>query len=299
MCVSLVGNDKEEITTLVNAVVDAYLNKVVVHEQEDKIGRVDKLETLRADKETEVRTALNNLRHLAEGTGGAEDKEALSVKQQVAVQQYAELSRELDAGAVRSDAGPQLLKDGPDPPGEPRRDGDSLLRSGPVGLERSHAAATGRQAGAVQADDGERQADGCARQQIGLREEGTARNGHGPGAIRRCRKGDSRQDQGQEALRWRPGDQEAGIRSADPRGAGTAIPGGPGKAGQGSHAHRQQFDRHRYREAEAEGTERGSGQHRHRAGEAEGGSSVRLPASPTGRWRTRPRTSTRVRCGWR
>ncbi len=95
MCVTLVGNDKEEITTLVNAVVDTYLNKVVVHEQEDKIGRVDKLETLRADKETEVRTALNNLRHLAEGTGGAEDKEALSVKQQVAVQQYAELSREL------------------------------------------------------------------------------------------------------------------------------------------------------------------------------------------------------------
>ena len=43
MCVTLVGNDKEEITTLVNAVVDTYLNKVVVHEQEDKIGRVDKL----------------------------------------------------------------------------------------------------------------------------------------------------------------------------------------------------------------------------------------------------------------
>ena len=95
MSVSLVGNDKEEITTLVNAVVDSYLSKVVDHEQVEHNARVTKLETLRADKENDVRTVLNNLKRLTERAGGTEDKDALSIKQQVAVQQYAELRREL------------------------------------------------------------------------------------------------------------------------------------------------------------------------------------------------------------
>ena len=39
-----------------------------------------------------MRTLLNNLRQLAESAGGTEDKEALSIKQQVAVQQYARIA---------------------------------------------------------------------------------------------------------------------------------------------------------------------------------------------------------------
>ncbi len=95
MQVSLVGANKEEITILVNAVVEAYMSKIVDREQRERAERYDKLETLRGDKETEERNLMTNLKQLAESAGGTEDKEALSIRNQIAVQRYGEFQREL------------------------------------------------------------------------------------------------------------------------------------------------------------------------------------------------------------
>ena len=95
MNVSLIGDNPQEITTLVNAVVSAYLSKIVDKEREKSVAHCDTLDGLRADKETEVRALLNNLRQLAEQAGGTGDKEALSIRQRVAVEQFAQYRSEL------------------------------------------------------------------------------------------------------------------------------------------------------------------------------------------------------------
>ncbi len=94
MYVGLSGEDPQEVATLVNAVVQAYLDEVVNVEQNERREKLSKLERLYTEKENELRTKRNDLIALADqlGTG---DTATLSLKQQLLWQQYAELQREL------------------------------------------------------------------------------------------------------------------------------------------------------------------------------------------------------------
>ncbi len=94
MRVSLTTSQPEEAAGLVNAVVDAYMTEVVDAEQHKQKQRLDELERLYTEKETEMRNQKTELKQLAEqlGTG---DTGALALRQQITLQQYAEARSEL------------------------------------------------------------------------------------------------------------------------------------------------------------------------------------------------------------
>jgi capsular exopolysaccharide synthesis family protein len=93
MQVSLNGADPQEITALVNAVVDAYRNEVVDVERNQRVLRKNELDRLCAEKESEVRTKRNDLKQLAEQLG-TQDSETLTLKQKVAIEQFAEYRKQ-------------------------------------------------------------------------------------------------------------------------------------------------------------------------------------------------------------
>ena len=62
--VSLTTEDAEEAAALVNAVVDAYMNEVVLKEKSERIDRLNELERLYTEKETEMRSKRTALRRL-------------------------------------------------------------------------------------------------------------------------------------------------------------------------------------------------------------------------------------------
>ncbi len=94
MRVSLTTSNPDEAGLLVGAVVDAYLNEVVDAERHRKEQRLNDLDHLYTEKESEMRTRRTELKQLAEqlGTG---DSAALALKQQLALQQYIESRNEL------------------------------------------------------------------------------------------------------------------------------------------------------------------------------------------------------------
>jgi len=94
MEVSLAGSNPREVEALVNAVVQAYLDKVVVQERNQRGQRLDKLDSVYIEKEKESRTKRAQLRQWVEklGTG---DMETLSLKQQSAMQELAAYRNQL------------------------------------------------------------------------------------------------------------------------------------------------------------------------------------------------------------
>jgi len=100
MRVSLTEARPDEAAILVGAVVDAYINEVVDAERHRQRDRLDDLDRLYTEKEKEMRGRRTGLKQLAErlGTG---DTNALVLKQQIALQQYAEGRNEL--ARVRSE----------------------------------------------------------------------------------------------------------------------------------------------------------------------------------------------------
>ena len=94
MQVSLTGSDPHEAATVVNAVIQAYFEEVVNVERIQRKARLNELQQAYGEKENEVRTKLNELKEMADKLG-ISDTEAISLKQQMAVQQSAEYGREL------------------------------------------------------------------------------------------------------------------------------------------------------------------------------------------------------------
>ena len=94
MRVSLTTSQPDEAAFLVNAVVDAYMKVVVNAERCRQQDRLNDLDRIYAEKEAEMRVRRTELKQLAEqlGTG---DTAALALKQQIAMQQYAEARNEL------------------------------------------------------------------------------------------------------------------------------------------------------------------------------------------------------------
>jgi capsular exopolysaccharide synthesis family protein len=100
MRVSLTGERPDEMATLVNAVVETYMSEAVEVERILRKQRLVELDRLYHEKETEIRSKRTDLKQLAElvGTG---DTGALALKQQIALQQYAEARNEL--GRLRTE----------------------------------------------------------------------------------------------------------------------------------------------------------------------------------------------------
>ena len=93
MRLRLQGDDPEGLAAIVNAILDAYLEEVVNVARNQRLERVSTLEEAYTDAENKLRRRRSDLRGLAESLGTG-DSEALTLKQQIALEQYASLRRE-------------------------------------------------------------------------------------------------------------------------------------------------------------------------------------------------------------
>lgn len=91
--ISLSGGNPEDITKIVNAVKDAYLDEVVLADRKQRITRLNELERIHSETEEKVRQKEQRVESLAKelGTG---DSQALSIKHQMALEQISLLRRE-------------------------------------------------------------------------------------------------------------------------------------------------------------------------------------------------------------
>lgn len=91
--ISLAGGNAEDITKIVNAVKDAYLDEVVLADRKQRITLLNELERTYNETEEKVRQKEQRVESLAKelGTG---DSQALSIKHQMALEQISLLRRE-------------------------------------------------------------------------------------------------------------------------------------------------------------------------------------------------------------
>ncbi|GAB6188069.1 polysaccharide biosynthesis tyrosine autokinase [Thermopirellula anaerolimosa] len=94
MQVSIATEKGDEAAALVNAIVDAYMEEVVEVEQNERRNRLGELDQLYVEKESEVRKLQNDLKQLSAQleTG---DSQALTLKQQITLQQFSTYRSEL------------------------------------------------------------------------------------------------------------------------------------------------------------------------------------------------------------
>ncbi|HEX5446228.1 MAG TPA: AAA family ATPase [Pirellulales bacterium] len=88
MTISMSGESPETVATLVNAVVGAYQQEVVLVEKNQRMEKLNTLERVAREAEEKSRRARADLRRLAD-TLGTGDSQALTLKQQIALQRYA------------------------------------------------------------------------------------------------------------------------------------------------------------------------------------------------------------------
>lgn len=93
MLVSITRRNPQEAATLVNAVVDAYMEEVVGRSAQERQDRLNELQQVTVAKEAELREQRNRLDQLAEQFGTGED-EAMRLKQQLVQQELADYRRE-------------------------------------------------------------------------------------------------------------------------------------------------------------------------------------------------------------
>src|SRR5271166_4098834 len=84
---------KEDAAVIVNAVVGAYMSEVVDRDQQNRRDRLDELMKISAEKENDVRTKREQLKHELENIGAPDDQTA-ATKIQLAASMYAEFQRE-------------------------------------------------------------------------------------------------------------------------------------------------------------------------------------------------------------
>lgn len=91
--ISMSGDRPDELTAIVNAVKDAYLDEVVLADRKKRIARLNDLERIYNQTEDKVRQKEKRVENLAKqlGTG---DTRALSYKQQMALEHFSLLKRE-------------------------------------------------------------------------------------------------------------------------------------------------------------------------------------------------------------
>jgi polysaccharide biosynthesis transport protein len=93
MAVSLVSKDPKQAQALVSAVVDSYMERVVLAENKLREARLVTLDDIYEKSTTEVRNTRTELKRLAEQLGTSDEK-GISLKQQIGQQQFAEYQRQ-------------------------------------------------------------------------------------------------------------------------------------------------------------------------------------------------------------
>ncbi|MBI1313467.1 AAA family ATPase [bacterium] len=129
---ALSGEHPEELSALVNAVKDAYLDEVVLADRKKRIARVSELEQIYNETEEKVRKKEERVEHLARqlGTG---DSAALSIKHQMALEQISLLRREharvrfeLMQAQIHQQSVAEISESRKGDPGASRKDASSL-----------------------------------------------------------------------------------------------------------------------------------------------------------------------------
>jgi capsular exopolysaccharide synthesis family protein len=91
--ISMSGDDPAGLATLVNAVQQTYLQEIVNKERDQRLARLNDLEASHAAYEEKVRTKRATYRQLAR-TLGTSDSQALTIKQQMALEHFSQLRGE-------------------------------------------------------------------------------------------------------------------------------------------------------------------------------------------------------------
>jgi capsular exopolysaccharide synthesis family protein len=94
MRASLETENSDSCVKIVNAVVDAFMDEVVLNERNDRLQRLDSLEKVSSEKGQEVRTKRSELKKLAEALGTS-DSDSLTVAQQNALAQFGVMQNKL------------------------------------------------------------------------------------------------------------------------------------------------------------------------------------------------------------
>jgi hypothetical protein len=93
--IGMSGDNPEELVTLVDAVVDAYLKEVVHPERNQKLVRLDELEKICGQAEEKIRTQREKLTRLAESLKTI-DPERLTQRQKVLLDAYSQGQQQVD-----------------------------------------------------------------------------------------------------------------------------------------------------------------------------------------------------------
>ncbi|HEX6963817.1 MAG TPA: AAA family ATPase [Lacipirellula sp.] len=93
MTISMKGEDAALVADLVNAVLDAYVKNVIDVGKQQRTRRLAELHAAMSTQEEKSRRLRSKLQNLTDSLGSG-DTEALSIKQQVAIQRYAQLQEE-------------------------------------------------------------------------------------------------------------------------------------------------------------------------------------------------------------
>jgi capsular exopolysaccharide synthesis family protein len=99
--ISMVGTDPFAITTIVKAVVDAYMDEVVKAEMKRKSERLAELDKIRTQMEEKARLKKETFRRIADQLGSL-DKDVINQKQLTLLTAYHDLSRQF--GMLKTDA---------------------------------------------------------------------------------------------------------------------------------------------------------------------------------------------------
>jgi capsular exopolysaccharide synthesis family protein len=94
MAITLETPDPKSSATIVDAVIDAYMNEAVLDERNARLQRLDNLERAFGEKDSEVRARRADIRKLAD-TLGTSDSQSLSIAQQMAVTRFGQVQAEL------------------------------------------------------------------------------------------------------------------------------------------------------------------------------------------------------------
>ncbi|MFK8110869.1 MAG: AAA family ATPase [Rubripirellula sp.] len=94
MLIKLETSDANASASLVNAVVNAYMDESVLDERNERLKRLDNLQRVYSDTEGKVRQSRAEIRKLTTALGTS-DSESLSVAQQMSIERYGQVQSEL------------------------------------------------------------------------------------------------------------------------------------------------------------------------------------------------------------
>jgi capsular exopolysaccharide synthesis family protein len=92
--ISISGDNPTELTVLVNAITNAYLEEIVNKEHNKRLARLDQLKAIHSKIEDGMRNKREALKQLAVAVGGG-DKDVLAAQEKAAIEQFGAVEREI------------------------------------------------------------------------------------------------------------------------------------------------------------------------------------------------------------